>query len=721
MLGIGKLTAGAEDYYLGVTQGIEDYYVGIASPGRWIASTQRLLGLEGDVDPEALRAMFAGQDPTSGVVLVASKNRTVAAFDLTFKADKTVSLLHAFATPAVAEIVEDAQTASVAAGLRYLEDAAVFSRRGRNGVEQVQGGGMVAAAFRHYRNRNEEPHLHDHVLVANMTPGPDGRWSTLDARHLYNHAKTAGYIYQSVMRHELATRLGIEFGPVVNGVGPIAGIPRPLVDAFSTRRAEILEHLDTIGASSARAAQYAALQTRHAKDQQPDLDTVAAEWQQRALSLGFDPATVEHLVGPPTGRELSRSEQQTHTDAMLSPDGLTAHAAMFDRRDVMRSWCEAHRQGAPLSELQFLTAQTMRHPNLIALTAGRWTTQDLLDHEQGIIDTATKTLGTGIAVAAPAAVEAAIAGRPTITDEQAAVVRDLVSRGDGVSVLIAAAGTGKGFVLGVAREAWQADGHRVLGAALAARAASELRSGARIGAQTITSLIGQLDDGKTLKAGDVLVIDEAGMVGTRQLSRLITHAAEKHAKVVLVGDPRQLPEIQAGGVLGGLEQHVPVLTLNENRRQTQHWERTALRDLRNGSVEQALDAYDTHGRIERVPTRHDVWERIVDNWAESVASGEESIMLAARRDDVRAVNFLARERVGPTCFTGPTLTVDDLAFRAGDRIVTLRNNRRLDVRNGERGVISRIDTRSRSIVATMGERTVTLPADYIEAGHVGHG
>ena len=143
----------------------------------------------------------------------------------------------------------------------------------------------------------------------------------------------------------------------------------------------------------------------------------------------------------------------------------------------MRSWCEAHRQGAPLSELQFLTAQTMRHPNLIALTAGRWTTQDLLDHEQGIIDTATKTLGTGIAVAAPAAVEAAIAGRPTITDEQAAVVRDLVSRGDGVSVLIAAAGTGKGFVLGVAREAWQADGHRVLGAALAARAASELRSG----------------------------------------------------------------------------------------------------------------------------------------------------------------------------------------------------------------------------------------------------
>lgn len=96
-------------------------------------------------------------------------------------------------------------------------------------------------------------------------------------------------------------------------------------------------------------------------------------------------------------------------------------------------------------------------------------------------------------------------------------------------------------------------------------------------------------------------------------------------------------------------------------------------------------------------------------------------MLAARRDDVRALNFLARERLGPTRLTGPTLTIEDLAFRAGDQIMTLRNNRRLDVHNGERGVITRIDTRSRSIIATMGERTVTLPADYIEAGHVAHG
>ena len=315
MLGIGKLTAGAEDYYLGVAQGIEDYYVGLASPGRWVASSQRFLRVEGDVDPEALRSVFAGHDPMSGVALVASRNRTVAAFGLTFKADKTVSLLHAFATPVVAGIVEDA---TIGVGRRCVAlpgGRCVFSRRGRNGVEQVQGGGMVAAAFRHYRNRNQEPHLHDHVLVANMTPGPDGKWSTLDARHLYNHAKTAGYVYQSVMRHELATRLGIEFGPVINGVGSQG--PR---DRLLKRSRPGGPRSMNTSTPSARPRPCRAV--RHPSDpprERPTTRPRPAEWQQRARTLGFDPPTVGHLVGPPTGREPTRSEQQTHPDRSCRP------------------------------------------------------------------------------------------------------------------------------------------------------------------------------------------------------------------------------------------------------------------------------------------------------------------------------------------------------------------------------------------------------------------
>ena len=442
MLGIGKLTAGAEDYYLGLTQGIEDYYVGIASPGQWLGSSQRLLGLSGEVDPDALRAIFAGHDP-SWTPLIGSANRSVVAFDFTFKADKTVSLLHAFGGADIADAVEAGQTAAIQASLCYLEGAAVHTRRGHNGIEQIHGDGLIAASFRHYRNRNEEPHLHDHVLVPNMVQGADGRWSTLDARHLYTHAKTAGYVYQAVMRHELTERLGVEFGPVHNGVAPIADIPRTVVEAFSTRRAEILEHMESVGATSARAAQIATLQTRSAKDQEPDLTAVAAEWERRAVRLGFEPASVPRLLGAVSSRSLSIDEQAGHTAVMVGPDGLTANAAAFDRRDVLRSWCEAHLQGAPLSELQMLSAQTIRNDELVALHGERWTTRDLLEQEQAIIDAAVKGRDGSISVASASSIAAAIGARPTISEEQSAVARQLVEGGDGVSVLVAAAGTGK--------------------------------------------------------------------------------------------------------------------------------------------------------------------------------------------------------------------------------------------------------------------------------------
>ena len=487
--------------------------------------------------------MFAAIDPATNTVLLRSANRTVMAFDLTFKADKSISLLHAFASPEIAAAVEAAHDAAVASSIRYLEEAAVHTRRGHNGTETIRGTGLVAASFRHYRNRNDEPHLHDHVLVPNMVQGADGRWSTLDARHLYTHAKTAGYIYQAVLRDQLTRTLGVEFGPVTNGVAAIEGISRRAVDAFSTRRAEILEHLDTIGASSAKAAQIATLQTRRAKDQQPDLESIQAEWRTRALAHGLDPDRLGALLGRKPAAGLTGPELAAATARMLGPEGLSGHASTFDRRDLLRAWCEAHPQGASLAEVQFHAAWMITNePALVALAGERWTTKELLACEQAVLDAATRGIGGGLGVVPGAAIDAAIDARPTVTTEQQHVARALVTGGGAVSVLIAPAGTGKGFTLGVAQAAWTAAEVKVLGVTVAARAAAELRTGAGIASMTITNLLGQLDDGKALARNSVLVIDEAGMAGTRQLARLVEHAASRDAKVVLVGDPRQLPE-----------------------------------------------------------------------------------------------------------------------------------------------------------------------------------
>lgn len=175
---------------------------------------------------------------------------------------------------------------SVGAALGYLEAEACWSRRGTNGIFAVRGDGFIGAGFRHRTSRAGDPHLHTHVLVANGTKSVDGLWGGLDARHLYLHAKTAGYLYEAQLRAELTTRLGVAWGPVVNGIADIDGISAAVLDLFSTRRHEIEAEMAARGVSSARAAQYAVLDTRQSKDYDVQPSQLHTQWTEQAAELG---------------------------------------------------------------------------------------------------------------------------------------------------------------------------------------------------------------------------------------------------------------------------------------------------------------------------------------------------------------------------------------------------------------------------------------------------
>jgi conjugative relaxase-like TrwC/TraI family protein len=228
MLNIGKLAHGGAEYYLTtVATSVEAYYTGAGeAPGRWLGTASTRLGLTGLATAETLRAVLAGASPVDGQPLVGHA-RTVPGFDLTFRAPKSVSLLWALADPVVSRQVRQSHDAAVVAALDYLERHAAYARRGKGGHQQVTADGFVAAAFRHRTSRADDPLLHTHVLVANLAHTPDdGRWRSLDARHLYLHAKTAGYLYQAQLRAELGRRLDVAFGPVTNGYADLEGIPR---------------------------------------------------------------------------------------------------------------------------------------------------------------------------------------------------------------------------------------------------------------------------------------------------------------------------------------------------------------------------------------------------------------------------------------------------------------------------------------------------------------
>ena len=345
--------------------------------------------------------------------------------------------------------------------------------------------------------------------------------------------------------------------------------------------------------------------------------------------------------------------------------------------------------------------------------------------ERRLVDAAVARMGDGTAVVPTGMVDAALDRRPTLAMEQVAMVEELTIGGDGVDVVVAPAGAGKTFALATAVDAWQSAGITVHGAALSARAAAELEASTGVASTTLARLVIGLE---TIRPGDVVIIDEFGMAPTRLVAPIFDRANEVNAKLVLVGDPRQLPEIGAGGLLAGLAARVPPIELTENRRQRNDWERVALEQLRSGDVGKALAAYQQHDRMRTYETANVAKATVVDDWLAARANGTDVIMLASRNVDIADLNELAHRRlVDAGVVHGPARVVDvedrRREFQAGDEVLFLRNDRRLGVRNGMRATIERVHPMGSVdlTVATSDGQRIDVPRWYIDQGHLAHG
>jgi ATP-dependent exoDNAse (exonuclease V) alpha subunit len=341
----------------------------------------------------------------------------------------------------------------------------------------------------------------------------------------------------------------------------------------------------------------------------------------------------------------------------------------------------------------------------------RYTTPAHLAMERRLVEQVLDARDQGAGVAGRRDVTSAITARPTLSVEQQAVVEALCRDGDGAAVLCGKAGTGKTFTLGAAREAWQAAGHPVLGVATARRAAAELQEGAGIHSTSTFALLADLRTrGAALPRRCVLVVDEAGMVATRDIAQLMDAALAVDGKLVLVGDHRQLPEIQAGGTFRGLVQRGLALELRENLRQAHAWERRALDQLCDGDPAMALAEYARRDRLIVEAARATTIERLVADWS---ASGDAAAMIARRRVDVAELNARARNRLRAAGMLGPELDTAAGAFAAGDHVVVKRNDRRLGVNNGDRARVIGIEPDSGAIVIRSGDRRVRLDCRFL--------
>lgn len=719
MISIGKMGGGQERYYLEkVAEGTEDYYSGEGeAEGYWLGDAAEDLGLQGKVDPDQLTGMLTGTNPASGEPLGLRhvEGGPVPGFDLTFSAPKSVSVTWALGGHPVAAEVKAAHAAAVDAGLGYLQQNACFTRRGAGGHQFLKGNGFLAAGYTHRSSRAGDPQLHTHVLVANATFA-EGRWTRLHHPSIYEHAKTASYIYEAQLRHELTERLGVRWGEVKNGLAEIEGFDPDHLRAFSTRRQEILEAAGP--GASARVRQIATLETRQAKDRDLTTESLRDLWREKAAELGLD----REAVGATMGHE--RPEAPGLTVARVA-EALTEHRSHFDRREAIQAVADCLPAGAPGEKVIELADAFLTRPEVIGIAStpkgDRYTTREIWQLERTALASAEAMAARDDrAVVDELVVSRVLAGRPSMKSDQQAMVRRLLTGGEGLVVVVGEAGAGKTYATVAAAHGWGRDRTELRVAAPTWRAANVLRSEG-LNATSVARLLAELDrragaGEQALARGSVLLVDEAGMGDSRAMARLVAHARQAEAKLVLIGDPAQLGGIEAGGLFGAIVARSEPIVLDEVIRHRHELEREAAKMIRSGEGREAISVYQG---AERVTVSDDPLARreaMVGDWWESFQRGSDALMIAKRNAEVAELNALARERMRVEAKLGAQeIAVGEARFAAGDRVITRINDQAAQIYNRERWQVAEVDAGSGSLVLvgidTRGR--VCVDSDYL--------
>jgi len=430
-------------------------------------------------------------------------------------------------------------------------------------------------------------------------------------------------------------------------------------------------------------------------------------------------------------REVARRNgERIIAEPRVALDAITHQQATFTRRD-MAMFVHRHTDGK--EQYDRAMSAVRASPDLVVLGndgrgEDRFTSRDMIETEQRL-QRASELMAERERhrideKAREAALARAEANGLALTGEQRAAFEHVTGE-RGLSVVVGYAGTGKSAMLGVVREAWERAGFEVRGAALSGIAAEGLENGSGIASRTIASMEHGWAQGRDmLTSRDVLVIDEAGMVGTRQMERVLSHAADAGAKVVLVGDPQQLQAIEAGAAFRAIHERHGGVEITEVRRQLHDWQRDATRELATGRTGEAIRAYADHGMVHAAETRLAARGELVERWdRERIAAPDQTrIILTHTNDEVRELNEAARDRMRQAGDLGDEVRVKtehgDRAFASGDRIMFLKNERGLEVKNGTLATIEMVSPQHIAVRTDDGRNVAFDTKNY---AHVDHG
>jgi conjugative relaxase-like TrwC/TraI family protein len=726
------------DYYTPTT---DDGEQRLLMPSRWYGSPALLaqLGLSADrpVKREDLSALMHGVSPRDGRELrrAGGDGTRVAGVDLTFSAPKSVSALWALSSPYERARIEAAHTKAVAGAIGRTErDVALVRTRVGGELRWERAGSLLAAEFVHTSSRLTrdqehggvpDPQLHSHVVVLGAERS-DGRYVAVDSRELFRAARANGAWYRAELADSLRD-LGLETRGGTGRDGryfEVAGVPEQLSERWSMRGVEIeraARAFRTRYGRDPRAGELGSITvgTRGTKAQVAAVDVERA-WRAVGEEHGLSREQAQSLY---SGHQREPFSREAFGQALLAD--LTSHSATVSERDLRARGYELAAGKAHPRESDAVIAELARSGELVALQDGRWTTRELRQLELRTVELA---VSAGTARPAPVSGSSLRAGRQEVqrelrsplSAEQREALQTITGRG-GVCVLIGQAGTGKGVVLAAAADAWQRDGYRVMGTAVAGATAERLGADAGLErTMTTDSLLARVQTGSVrVDSQTVIVMDEAGMADTRRLAALVELRERAGAKLVLVGDHAQLSAIGAGGMFEQLRGRVPTAELTEVRRARHAWERDAWQQVREGQAERALASYQAHDRLHISDTRDQAAQQMVSAWDRARADNprERLVMLTdASNVELDRINALAQERraeAGELGARSAELPDRPYGLSAGDEVIftaALYQPGQPRVENGTLGTVTDVSGEDRVSIETRGahEREVEV-------------
>jgi conjugative relaxase-like TrwC/TraI family protein len=722
------------------------------APGRWLSDPETLGRLGVDVGEPVEGADFIavmeGRHPQTGEWLrgEGAGGGRGGGIDVTFSAPKSVSTVWALGDPWQREGIEAAHTRAVESSILYLrEQVPVVRRRYSGQVVEEHAKDVIATEYRHTTARGvsgaqaPDPQLHSHVVITGAVR-EDDRFVAVASRPIFRSARELGAFYRSVLADELATEgYVIEQNTGKDGkYFEIAGVPRELCEAFSGRSREVARAAERFRARYGRAPERGelrglALENRRAKDLATRGDLERA-WSQTGHQHGFGPAEGLGLLAE---AQRPRAERPTVEDRIEM--ALTERQAVFDARELRAVALEQTAGEMPADMALGVAREMVRDRRVLTLEGGRMTTLAVRAREQAIERCATQ-LGqpggrdVGETARTNAAREVAERISAPLTLEQKDALRTLTGPERG-AVLVGPAGTGKGVVIDAVARAEQLAGRDTIGVAVSGSTAEHLGADSpSLAGQTMTidSFVVRAAHRRLQVGPDTTVIlDEAGMVDHRRLGGLIGLIEYSGAKLVAVGDGKQLPSIGPGGMFDRVAAHVPAAELSDIRRTQDPEERRAWQALRAGEPELAMAHYQQRGQLHLHDTRDAAGEQAVQRWhllAREYGLREVALIADASNREIDRLNARAQHRRAEHGEVGGreiALQSVHYGLRQGDRVAFTAQHRppvQARVENGARGEITHLGHDGRRVIVTLdgSDRQVALAGEDLEALRLGY-